>query len=72
MLQQNKNLLGTATLQAVNKQTHDSTWFLKDIQFGKIDHTVCLLFPPGSSLEKVRTPDNDRPKIRFLKELEPQ
>lgn len=55
MLQQNKNLLGADTLQAVNKQTSDSTWFLKDIQFGKIDHTVGLLFPLGSSVEKVRT-----------------
>lgn len=63
MLQQNKNLLGT--LQAVNKQTYDSTWFLKDIQFGKIDHTVCLSLPPGSSVEKVRTQTMKDQKYTF-------
>lgn len=43
----------------------DSTWntaLAKDIQFGKTDHTVCIIFPPVSSVEKGQNPDNDGPK----------
>lgn len=67
MLQQNQNLLGEDALQAVNTQTYDYTWLLKDIQFRRNYHMVCLLFPPGSSVKKKgkkgKNPDNNQLKI---------